>query len=176
MKNIACWGKVENSIFLQTRKNNTTVPTFPQKITLLKKSPVQSSPESSPVQSRFQSRFSKWPQQIRLHSLCIPHSGRMGKGGGGAENLEEESWGFWKKRCVVIKSGREVGGHVYAKRQTSDKLRISQSRRHIKTVQNNSYVWNWRETTHFLVEVINSQRQLREKLGHVVQIHVCRLA
>ena len=28
----------------------------------------------------------------------------------------------------------------------------------------------------FLVEVINSKRQLRGKLGHVVQIHVRRLA
>ena len=25
-KNIACWGKVENVIFLQTRKNNTAPP------------------------------------------------------------------------------------------------------------------------------------------------------
>ena len=28
----------------------------------------------------------------------------------------------------------------------------------------------------FLVEVIDSSRQLRDKLGRVVQIHVCRLA
>ena len=28
----------------------------------------------------------------------------------------------------------------------------------------------------FCVDVINSKRQLRGKLGHVVQIHVCRLA
>ena len=27
----------------------------------------------------------------------------------------------------------------------------------------------------FCVEVINSIRQLREKIDHVVQIHVCRL-
>ena len=30
-------------------------------------------------------------------------------------------------------------------------------------------------TTYFWVEVINSKRQLRGELGHVVQIHVCRL-
>ena len=28
----------------------------------------------------------------------------------------------------------------------------------------------------FCVDVIKSKRQLRGKLGHVVQIHVCRLA
>ena len=28
----------------------------------------------------------------------------------------------------------------------------------------------------FCVEVLNSIRQLREKLGHVIQIHLCRLA
>ena len=44
------------------------------------------------------------------------------------------------------------------------------------TVQNNSYVQNWCETTYFSVEVTNSQWQLREKLGHVVQVHFCRLA
>ena len=54
-------------------------------------------------------------------------------------------------------------------------LRIKNGK--IKTVQNNTYVWNWRETTHFLVEVIYSLQQLRKKLGRVVQIHVCcRLA
>ena len=31
-------------------------------------------------------------------------------------------------------------------------------------------------TTHFCVEVINIKRQLRGKLGHVVQLHVWRLA
>ena len=46
----------------------------------------------------------------------------------------------------------------------------------MKTVQNTSYGENWLETTHLGVEVINSKRQLRGKLGHVVQIHVCRLA
>ena len=67
------------------------------------------------------------------------------------------------------------------KRQTSDLswefLKIENKQ--IKTVQNNSYGWNWRETTYFWVEVINSTRQsgqLREKLGHEVQIHVSRLA
>ena len=44
-KNIACWGKVENIIFLQTRKNNTT-PTLKKKLPPLKKT----SPVQSPVQ------------------------------------------------------------------------------------------------------------------------------
>ena len=30
-------------------------------------------------------------------------------------------------------------------------------------------------TTHFCVEVINIKRQLKGKLGHVVQLRVCRL-
>ena len=46
----------------------------------------------------------------------------------------------------------------------------------MKTVQNNSYGENWLETTYFEVEVISSKRQLRGKLDHVVQIHVCCLA
>ena len=46
----------------------------------------------------------------------------------------------------------------------------------MKTVQNNSYGEDWLETTCFGVEVINSKRQFRGKLDHVMQIHVCRLA
>ena len=42
-KNMACWRKVENAIFLQTRKNNTTLPPPPppKKNYPPKKSPVQ---------------------------------------------------------------------------------------------------------------------------------------
>ena len=32
-----------------------------------------------------------------------------------------------------------------------------------------------RETTDLCVEIMNSKRQVMEKLGHVVQIRVCRL-
>ena len=32
------------------------------------------------------------------------------------------------------------------------------------------------KTTYFCVEAINSKRKVRGKLGHVVQIHVYRLA
>ena len=32
-----------------------------------------------------------------------------------------------------------------------------------------------RETTNLFVEIINSKRQVMGILGHVVQIHVCRL-
>ena len=32
-----------------------------------------------------------------------------------------------------------------------------------------------RETTHLYAEVMNSKRQVKGKLGHVVQIRVCRL-
>ena len=42
-KNMACWRKVENEVFLQTRKNNTTLPPPPppKKNYPPKKSPVQ---------------------------------------------------------------------------------------------------------------------------------------
>ena len=33
---------------------------------------------------------------------------------------------------------------------------------------------NLRETTNLGVEIMNSKRQVKEKLGHVVQISVCR--
>ena len=33
----------------------------------------------------------------------------------------------------------------------------------------------WRETTHFGVEIINSKQQAKKKLGHLLQIRVCRL-
>ena len=32
-----------------------------------------------------------------------------------------------------------------------------------------------RETTNLFVEIMNSKRHLKEKLGHMVQIRVCRL-
>ena len=33
-----------------------------------------------------------------------------------------------------------------------------------------------RETTNLCVEIMNSKRQVKEKLGHLVQIRVCHLA
>ena len=58
--------------------------------------------------------------------------------------------------CRVI---REIKSHVYGKRQMAD----SSGELPRITVQNNSYGQNWRETTHFLVEVINNKEQLRGK-------------
>ena len=34
---------------------------------------------------------------------------------------------------------------------------------------------NLRETTNLCVEIMNSKRKVSEKLGHVVQIRICRL-
>ena len=45
----------------------------------------------------------------------------------------------------------------------------------IKTAQNNSYGKKCRETTNLGVEIMNSKRQVKRKLGHVVQNRVCRL-
>ena len=46
----------------------------------------------------------------------------------------------------------------------------------LKKVQNDSCGQNYHKTTYFCVEAINGKRKIRGKLGHVVQIHVCRLA
>ena len=73
---------------------------------------------------------------------------------------------------------REIKIHAYGIRQTANVswkfLRIENKQ--IKTVQNDSCGQNWHKTTYFCVEAINSKRKIRGKLGHVVQIHVCRLA
>ena len=73
---------------------------------------------------------------------------------------------------------REIKIHVYRIRQTANVsgefLRIETEQ--LKKVQNDSCGQNWHKTTYFCVEAINGKRKIREKLGHVVQIHVCRLA
>lgn len=45
----------------------------------------------------------------------------------------------------------------------------------MKTVQNNSYRYNWHETTLFVV-IMKSKRQVEGKLGHVVDVDDCRLS
>ena len=73
---------------------------------------------------------------------------------------------------------REIKIHVNRKLQTSDSswkfLRIENKQ--IKTVPNDSYGYIWHKTTYFCVEAIENKRRISGKLGHVVQIHVCRLA
>ena len=63
------------------------------------------------------------------------------------------------------------------KRHTSDSswefLRIENKQ--IKRVQNDSYGKNWHKTTYFCVEAIKSKQTMRGKLGHMVQVHICRL-
>ena len=46
----------------------------------------------------------------------------------------------------------------------------------LKPVKNNFYRQTQREATNFAVEVMNSKAQVKEKLGHVVQLRfaVCR--
>ena len=46
----------------------------------------------------------------------------------------------------------------------------------METVQNNCYGEKLWETTYSCEEEMDSKRQLRGKLGHVVQIHVCLLS
>ena len=63
----------------------------------------------------------------------------------------------WTRNETVGKN-REIKRRVYGKRQTAfsswEFLKIGNKQ--IKTVQNNSYVWNWLETTYFWVEVTSS--------------------
>ena len=84
-------------------------------------------------------------------------------------------WPNFSREELII---REIKIHVYGIRQTANVswkfLRIENKQ--IKTVQNDSCGQNWHKTTYFCVEAINSKRKTRGKLGHVVQIHVCRLA
>ena len=67
--------------------------------------------------------------------------------------------------------------HVYGKRQTSDSswefLKIENEQ--IKTAQKIFMDKKLRETTYLCVEIMNSKRQVKGKIGHVVQIHFCRL-
>ena len=55
-------------------------------------------------------------------------------------------------------------------------LRISQIRKCTDENSSKQFVWQkCRETTNLGVEIMNSNRQVKRKLGHVVQIRVCRL-
>ena len=67
--------------------------------------------------------------------------------------------------------------HVYGKRQTLDSswefLKIENEQ--IKTAQTVLMDKKLRETTNVWVEIMNSRRQVKDKLGHVVQSRVCRL-
>ena len=67
--------------------------------------------------------------------------------------------------------------HVYGKRQTSDSswefLKIENEQ--IKTAQKIFMDKKLRETTYLCVEIMNSKRQVKGKIGHVVQIPFCRL-
>ena len=67
--------------------------------------------------------------------------------------------------------------HVYGKRQTSDSswefLKIENEQ--IKTAQKIFVDKKLRETTYLCVEIMNSKRQVKGKIGHLVQIRFCRL-
>ena len=67
--------------------------------------------------------------------------------------------------------------YVYGKRQTSDSswefLKIENEQ--IKTAQKIFMDKKLRETTYLCVKIMNSKRQVKGKIGHVVQIRFCRL-
>ena len=67
--------------------------------------------------------------------------------------------------------------HVYGKRKTSDLswefLKIENEQvKQLKTILMDKKL---REATNLCEEIMNSKRQVKEKLGHLVQIRVCRL-
>ena len=91
---------------------------------------------------------------------------------------EQPIRGAGQKDRSSVGDNREIKIHVYGILQTANVswefLRIENKQ--VKTVHNYSCGQNWHKTTYFCVEAIKSKRKIRGKLGHVVQIHVCRLA
>ena len=85
------------------------------------------------------------------------------------------------KHIVTLKlsiffKNEEIKTNVYFKWLTSDSsIQILKKENELlKTAQNNCYGKNGHETNDFREVVINSQRQVMGKLGHVAQVHVCR--
>ena len=72
------------------------------------------------------------------------------------------------KRCFTYSAN--------SKRQIQLKLRICQEKEQIKTAQKIVVDKKLRETNYLCEEIMNSKRQVKEELGHVLQIPVCRLA
>ena len=68
--------------------------------------------------------------------------------------------------------------HVYGKRQTPDSRWefLKRENEQIKTAQTILMDKKLRETTNLCVEIMNSRRQAKDKLGHGGLIRVCRLA
>ena len=95
---------------------------------------------------------------------------------------QERSRMLWLSRLDRIdpagRAKREFKLHVYGKRQTVRfKLRISQNRKWADENCSEQFLWikKMPETTNVGVEIMNSKRQVKGKLGHVVQLRVCRL-
>ena len=72
------------------------------------------------------------------------------------------------KRCFTYSAN--------SKSQIQLKLRICQEKEQIKTAQKIVVDKKLLETNHLCEEIINSKRQVKGELGHVLQIRVCRLA
>ena len=72
------------------------------------------------------------------------------------------------KRCFTYSANNES--------QIQLKLRICQEKEQIKTAQKIVVDKKLLETNHLCEEIINSKRQVKGELGHVLQICVCRLA
>ena len=72
------------------------------------------------------------------------------------------------KRCFTYSAN--------SKSQIQLKLRICQEKEQIKTAQKIVVDKKLLETNHLCEEIINSKRQVKEELAHVLQICVCRLA
>ena len=116
-----------------------------------------------------------WTRVSRIFTLYMVGGGKI------ARKFPKGCWQYclmrdpeWQKNMNI----REIKIHVYSIRQTANVsgefLRIENKQ--LKKVQNDSCGQNYHKTTYFCVEAINGKRKIGGKLGHVVQIHVCRLA
>ena len=110
----------------------------------------------------------------KCNRLPGPAVGRTGTHiviGGESDEIQSN---FWLSITKLVKP------HVYGKRQTANvkfELRISQNRtlsrwKQLKTILMDKKL---RESINLRVEITTSKLQVKGKLGHVLQIRVCRL-
>lgn len=69
---------------------------------------------------------------------------------------------------------REIPNHIYGKRETSicSGQLLKLGNEEIKALQKDPIEWPWHEKTHFRLNIMNTKRQIKGKLCHVVPIGV----
>ena len=81
---------------------------------------------------------------------------------------------FFESCCLFLLLIKDIYSHVYSKQQHKIQVKkFSMSReKQFKTIRMDEN--NVKLRANFCVEAMNSKQQVKAKLGHVVQIHVCR--